>query len=202
MIWSLLLIGLERFQAILFQHREDIACRCCDVAQACVDAAYQTNKDDAEGAYPKACCLGPVRFELWYRTLVLADKHRLNYQQIVVERDDGVDQRNEDENIDCHATRLRCAHKDEELAEEACKWWDATKREHSKHHHEGEPGIGLEQAVVVVGSNLACLALYHGNHAKGGEVAEDVNQDVVHHRSHSHSISGNHAKHNVACLRD
>ena len=100
------------------EHGADGVNRAIDVS---VDAADQTDEDDAQYTQDEACTLGPVALDGGNHTIVLAQEHRLNHQQVVVQRDDGVDQRDEYEDVDGYRTLVACAHKDEELAEEACK---------------------------------------------------------------------------------
>ena len=116
----------------------------------CVDAACNAYEDYAECAHCHCYALAASRLECGDNAIVLTDKHCLHYKQIIVERHDCVDQRNKYKHVDCNRTGLKRTHKDEELAEEACKRRNTGKREHSKHHGECKARIGLVESVVVV----------------------------------------------------
>ena len=102
--------------------------------QVSVDATCQTNEDNAQCSYNQRQLFAASNLKLRNDAIILLDEHCLNHKQIVVERHDGVNQRNEHKHIDGNAAGVACTHKDEELAEEACKRWNTGKREHGKHH--------------------------------------------------------------------
>ncbi len=133
------------------------------------------------------------------RSVRVVDEHRLYHQQIVEERDDGVGQGQEHQQI---LALLGCGCKDEELAEESCKWRYATQREHGQHHHYRQTRIGGVETVVIVAVHFARLVLDVGNDTECGQIGKEVNQNVVNHAAHTIVSAGNHAQHDVASLRD
>ena len=84
-----------------------------------VDTAYQAEQDDTCHTYPHTETLGVGRAECGHRALIGADKHCFHYQQIVVKRDDGVDQGYEHEHIDGYAALIDSTGEYEEFAEES-----------------------------------------------------------------------------------
>ena len=109
--------------------------------------------------------------------LVLVDKHGLYHSQVVVERDDGVQQGDENQ----HVISLLCrGGKYEELAEEPGKWRDSCQREQGDHHHEAQAGIRGVQPVVIINRDLAGAMLHDSDNPESGQVRQHVHQHVVH----------------------
>lgn len=108
----------ERGSLDQFEHRAHGIQRAVDVD---VDATYQSDEDDAQHTQDEAGTLAPVALDGGNDAVVLTQEHGLDHQQVVVERDDGVDQRDEHEHVDGHRALMAGADEDEELAEEACK---------------------------------------------------------------------------------
>lgn len=136
----------------------------------------------------------------YHASLLVVDKHRLDYEQVVVERDDSVDQRDEHQHIESRSARFGGGCEDEELAEEARKRRDTGQREHGEHHCERQLGIGRIQVVVAVHIYLAGLVLDSLDYTEGGEVAEDIHKDIVHQRAETLGSGGHHAEHDIAGL--
>ena len=94
----------------------------CGTDQRIVDAAEESDKNDTGNAYPHAETFASGRTESGnYAFFLILDEHGLHHQQIVVERDDGVDQRYQCEDVERGRTGLYSRREDEELAEESCK---------------------------------------------------------------------------------
>ncbi len=69
------------------------------VEKIVVDTAYDAEKEYSSNSDPHAEALAARRTEVGDLTFVLTDKHSLHDKEIVVERDDGVDQSDQHEDI-------------------------------------------------------------------------------------------------------
>ena len=142
--------------------------------------------------------------------VALADVHCLDNLQIVVERDDGVDQGDEDHGVGPSAHRggdivpLDTSHKDEELREHARKRGNAAQREEGERHEEAQLRIGGVETVVVADLRLATIVLlYHGDDGEDRHVGHHVDEDVVGEGGGTHLPARAHgSQHDVASLGD
>ena len=116
------------------------------------------------------------------RILVGDDVHGLDDKQVVVERDDGVDQCNEHQPV---PSGVEGCHEDEELREEACKRGDTCEREEAERHEERQLWVALVEAVVAVDGDAAGVLLYHGDDGKGSEVGHHIDEEVEYQRCHT-----------------
>ena len=83
-----------------------------------VDAADKAEQDDTCRTDGEGSTRATVALESGDGIVVGLDVHGLDNHQVVVERDDRVDQGNEDQEME---TGLEGCHEDEELGEETCK---------------------------------------------------------------------------------
>ena len=88
-----------------------------------IDAACETNEDDAEHAHKDGDALAHMALECSNGLVVGVDKHCLYHKQIVVKRNNSVNQRNEHQHIQCNRTALQCRAEDEELAREFLEYF-------------------------------------------------------------------------------
>ena len=95
--------------------------------QLIVDYTQQTQQYDTCTAETQTESHGSVATERSDRSITLVDEHGLYHQQIVVKRNNRIDQGDQDQNIVSLFGRCR---KDEELAEESGKGRDTRQREH------------------------------------------------------------------------
>ena len=173
----------------------------CNAEQPVVYGAYDAEQQDAADGNHEAEALGECRAESFDLTRLFADIHCLDHQKIVVQGNDGVDEGDEHQYVDCNAALVDGCGEDEEFAEEACEGRDAGEGEHGQHHCKRQSGIGLGQSAVVINGYLAGEVLDGGDDAEGCEVGEDVYQNVIHHCGGAHDVVGDDAEHNVSGLR-
>ena len=108
-----------------------------------IDAACETNEDNAEHAHKDGDTLAHMALECSNGLVVGVDKHCLYHKQIVVKRNNSVNQRNEHQHIQCNRTALQCRAEDEELAKESGKRWNTCQREHGKCHGKRQFRVSL-----------------------------------------------------------
>ena len=65
-----------------------------------IDAADQADEDDTSHTQNESQTLGPMALEGGNHAIVLAQEHGLDHEQVVVQRNDRVDQRDEHQNVD------------------------------------------------------------------------------------------------------
>ena len=146
-----------------------------------VEEAYDAEADDAGYGNPQTKALAACAAEGCYLRFFGRDIHRLDHKQVVVERHDCVDQRDKHEDVDCNRALVDGRGEDEEFAEESGKRGDTCEREHGEHHGACQPGVGLGKTVVVGDVYQTGFVFNSSDYAEGGEVGEDVDEDVVHH---------------------
>ena len=85
------------------KHRADGVYGAVDVG---VDAAHQADEDDAKHTQDETGALGPMTLDGGNHAVVLTQEHGLDHEQVVVQRDDRVDQRDEYQHVDGHRTLM------------------------------------------------------------------------------------------------
>lgn len=200
---------LIRFFALLLRFREilpifsAVALRFLEPEGELVDIGVEpaddADEDYAHDAEGKAHTGVAVALESGYRLLVGLDIHGLDDEQIVVEGDDGVDQRDEHKDYE---PGLEGGHKHEELAEEASKGRDARKTEQAERHEEGELGVGAVVAVVVADEELAATLLGDADDEEHAEVGGHIDEQVVNDGGEALRSGSHNAEHEVTGLAD
>ncbi len=170
-----------------------------EAADVLVDAAGNAEQEYAQAAHQQADAGVGVGRESGDGGVAFVDEHGLDNPQVVVERDDGVQQGDEDEDVE---SLFGGGGKDEEFAEEAGERGYSRQGEQRQHHDDAEARVGGVQSVVVVDGDLSAAVLHDGDDAEGGEVGQHVDEDVVDETRHSEGVSADDAQHDVARLRD
>ena len=172
----------------------------CRIAQYTIHTTHNTQQQDACHTNHQAQTHGTSVLESRNRLFVRCDEHGLDNQQVVIQRDDRINQSNEHNQV---ITAIEGCCKYEELAEEAGKRWNTCQREQGQGHDHGEFRIGLVEAVVIVTSQLAMgVVLYGCDYTEYAEVGHDINHHVVNQRSHALRSACQYGQHDVAGLRD
>ena len=94
---------------------------CSRITQYAINAADNTQQQDTRYASNQAETHRTTVLERWNRLFVRGNEHSLDNQQVVVQRNDGVDQSDEHNQV---VTAVEGGCKDKELAEEACERWN------------------------------------------------------------------------------
>lgn len=157
-------------------------------------------QQDAANGNRKTQALGECRAEAPDLAWFFADVHCLDYQKVVVQGNDGIDECYEYQHVDGDAALFDCSGEDEELAEETGEGRDAGEGEHGQHHCKRQTGISLGQSAVVVNGHLAGEVLDGGDNSERGKVGEYVHKYVVHHCGGAHDVVGDDAEHDVSGL--
>lgn len=178
-----------------FRESETVAKEVYVIVETAGDAKqHHTEHADAKGGTRAA-----VAAEGGDGGLVGLNVHGLDDEQVVVERNDGVDQGYEHEEM--IAGIERC-HEHEELGEETCERGDTGQGEEAERHEERELRVGAVKAVVVVHAYLAAVLLYHVKHGEGAEVGGHVDEEVEHKGGHALRRATHNSQYEVAGLRD
>ena len=172
----------------------------CRPAEQTVEAAHQAGHDDSCHTHQQARTRQAVGTEGRHGAVARGDVHGLHHQQVVVERDDGVDQRQKHHQP---VSGMEGRGKHEELREESGKGRDARQREERERHAEGQARIGLVESRIGGAAGLAARVLLDGaDDAEHRKVGRYVDNHVIDQRGHALAAARQRAKHNVARLRD
>ena len=167
-----------------------------------VDVRNNTEEDDSGYAEGEGYALAACALEGGDGGLVAGDPDRLDYEEVVVERNDGVDKGDEYKHVKSDRSRTGNACEHEYLREESCEGGNTGEGEHGEGHGEGEPRVGLVKAVVVVHADFPCLVLDHGDYGEHAKVADYIYEDVEEHGGESECIACHGPKHDIAGLGD
>ena len=164
-----------------------------------VEEADDTRKHDTEEADYHRDAAVVVRTEIGQRVVVRRDEHGTDNQQVVVQRDNRVEQGNQHQDI---VSLLHRRSKDEELAEETGKWRNARQGEQGEHHQHAQPRVRLVEAVVRRNFRVPALAFHQGGDPEGRDIGKHVDHHVIDHAGQALRAGRHHAQDNVTGLRD
>ena len=109
------------------------------------------------------------------RVIIVVDKHCFNDKEIIIKRDDSIDESYEIENIE---SSIGSCHKDKELREEPCKRRNTSERVQEKHEKYGKIRIRLIETIIVTDIHLATIILKDCNDCKNTEIGNKVNKQI------------------------
>lgn len=128
-----------------------------------------------------------------------AEVHRLDDEQVVVDRDHRHDEADEGEP---QAALIDDRREEVELPGEARRRRDARHREQRNRHDGGEDGRSSRESRDVRHVGLAALRLDGGQHGESADVRKGVEREVEEQRLHARRIRRDDADEHVADLRD